>query len=145
MIAVAPMGRVCAALVAIVCLAMVLLLPARARAADELAAIRTAVFDYFEGINTADRARLERAFDPSAALKSVDPSGAIAVEPIADAIARWSRGEAARRRGVILSIDIADGEIARVVFDFDGAYTDFLTLANVGGRWKIIDKVFIRH
>jgi protease I len=114
-------------------------------AADEFPAIRAAVFDYFEGINTVSRDRLERAFDPGAELKSVGESGALVVEPIADAIERWMRGEPDKRVGDILSIDIAAGEIARVVFDYDGRYVDFLTLARINGQWKIIDKVFIRR
>lgn len=113
-------------------------------AADELQAIRDTVFDYFDGINQVDRERLERAFDPGAALKSVDASGALVVEPIADAMARWMRGPATERRGDILSIDVADGQVARVVFDFDGDYVDFLTLVKLDGHWRIIDKVFIR-
>ena len=115
-----------------------------ASAADELAAIRDTVFDYFEGINQVDRDRLQRAFDPSAELKSVDASGALVVEPIADAMARWMRGQATERRGDILSIDMAGGRVARVIFDFDGDYVDFLTLVKLDGHWRIIDKVFIR-
>ncbi|TCO76081.1 nuclear transport factor 2 family protein [Chromatocurvus halotolerans] len=115
-----------------------------ASAADELAAIRDTVFDYFEGINQVDRDRLERAFDPSATLKSVDASGALVVEPIADAMARWMQGQATERRGDILSIDMAGGQVARVVFNFDGDYVDFLTLVKLDGHWRIINKVFIR-
>lgn len=112
-------------------------------AADELQAIRDTVFDYFDGINQVDRERLERAFDPGAALKSVDASGALVVEPIADAMARWMRGQVTERSGEILSIDVAGGQVARVVFDFDGDYVDFLTLVKLDGHWRIIDKVFI--
>lgn len=112
--------------------------------ADDPTAIRGAVFDYLDGINQVDRLRLERAFDPRAELKGVDDSGALVVEPIAGAIERWMRSEVGARRGEILSMDIQAGQIARVVFDFDGAYVDFLTLAKLNGQWKIIDKVFVR-
>ncbi|MFK7829322.1 MAG: nuclear transport factor 2 family protein [Congregibacter sp.] len=116
--------------------------------ADDHAAIRTAVFDYFEGINEVSRVRLERAFDSDAELKSVNASGALAAEPIADAIARWMHGDASTRRGEVLSVDLfgdaVGGQFARVVFDFDGAYIDLLTLAKLQGQWKIIDKVFVR-
>lgn len=115
-----------------------------AAANDDFSAIRATVFDYFEGINEVSLVRLERAFDESAALKSVDKDGGLAVEPIADAMDRWMQGEPAQRSGKILSIELADGPIARVVFDYDGAYVDFLTLAKLKGQWKIIDKVFIR-
>lgn len=110
---------------------------------DDIAAIRSAVFDYFEGINEVDPTRLQRAFADSAALKSVNESGELVVEPIAAAIARWLQAEPRERRGKIMSIDIAGEQIARVVFDYDGVYVDFLTLAKLSGQWQIIDKVFI--
>jgi hypothetical protein len=110
---------------------------------EDFAGIRAAVFDYFDGINEVSRERLERAFDPSAELKNVGADGTIVAQPIAAVIERWMAREPAGREGEILSIDITDGEIARVVFDYDGAYIDFLTLAKVQGGWKIIDKVFV--
>jgi len=116
--------------------------PVRA-AEQDFAGIRAAVFDYFEGINEVSRERLERAFDPSAELKNVGEDGAIVRQPIAQVIERWMAKEPVRREGEILSIDVTDGEIARVVFDYNGAYIDFLTLAKVRGHWKIIDKVFV--
>lgn len=115
-------------------------------AAEDTAAISATVFDYFDGINEVSRERLERAFDPAAALKSVGPSGALLVEPIGEAIDRWMRGKASSRTGTILAIDIdPDGQVARVVFDYDGAYTDYLSLAKLGGQWKIIDKVYVQQ
>jgi hypothetical protein len=64
-------------------------------------------------------------------------------QPIDEVIERWVSKEPAAREGEILSIDVTDGEIARVVFDYNGDYIDFLTLAKVRGQWKIIDKVFV--
>jgi hypothetical protein len=117
---------------------------ASGRSADgDFAAIRAAVFDYFDGINEVSRERLERAFDPGAELKSVGEDGAIVAQPIDEVIERWVSKEPAAREGEILSIDVTDGEIARVVFDYNGDYIDFLTLAKVRGQWKIIDKVFV--
>ena len=111
---------------------------------DDLAAIRASVFDYFDGINTVDRERLERAFHPAAALKSVGDDGELEVLPIAEVIERWMQGSASQRVGKILSIEIAGDEIARVVFDYNGDYIDFLSLAKLQGQWRIIDKVFVR-
>jgi protease I len=109
----------------------------------DFAAIRAAVFDYFDGINEVDRERLERAFDPSAELKNIGDEGVVVAQPIDEVIERWMAKEPAERDGEILSIDVTDGEIARVVFDYNGDYIDFLTLAKVKGQWKIIDKVFV--
>lgn len=125
-------------------LGMVLLsLPAVA-VDEDFAAIHAAVFDYFEGVNSSSSERLLRAFDDSASLKSVDRSGSLIVEPIAHAISRWIKASPKPRRGKILSIDLAVGPIAKVVFDFDGRYVDYLTLAKLRGQWKIIDKVFVQ-
>lgn len=114
-----------------------------ASTADDFSAIRIAVFDYFEGINEVSRERLQRAFTETAALKSIGDSGELLVEPIAEAIARWMKNTPKKRSGRILSVDVLAESIARVTFDFDGAYLDLLTLAKLNGEWKIIDKVFV--
>jgi hypothetical protein len=126
-------------------LAWYLAMPGIAAAPDDFAGIHATVFDYLEGINQLDRDRLERAFDGNAALKSVNDEGALVIEPIASAIERWLRGAAGERSGKILSIEVADNQIARVVFDFDGAFLDYLTLAKLDEQWRIIDKVFLRR
>ena len=110
---------------------------------NDMASIHAAVFDYFDGINTKNRERIEWAFDPSAQLKSPAGNGKVKVEPIADAVARWMSDTPQSRVGEILAVEITDGQVARVVFDFDEAYIDFLTLLKLDGQWKIVDKVFI--
>jgi hypothetical protein len=123
---------------------LIILGTAPVQAADpEVAAVQATVYDYFDGINTKDRARLESAFDTSAQLKSPDGDGAVKVEPIADAIARWMGGEAQSRKGKILALEITDNQVAQVVFDYDGIFVDFLTLFKLDGQWKIVDKSFI--
>jgi hypothetical protein len=123
---------------------LIILGTATVQAADpEVAAVQATVYNYFEGINTKDRARLESAFDTSAQLKSPDGAGAVKVEPIADAIARWMDGKAQSRKGKILAFEITDNQVAQVVFDYDGIFVDFLTLFKLDGQWKIVDKSFI--
>lgn len=112
--------------------------------ADDFSAIRATVFDYFDGINEVSEERLLRAFTDTAALKSIDESGELLVEPIADAIERWMKNAPKERSGRILSIDVSGESIARVTFDFNGTYLDFLTLAKLHSQWKIIDKVFVQ-
>ncbi|MFK8043806.1 nuclear transport factor 2 family protein [Congregibacter sp.] len=136
------MQRPKAALLSVLCAAMVIL--GQSVKADDMSAVRLTVFDYFEGINEVSLSRLQRAFSETAELKSVSESGELVAEPIEAAINRWMKGEAQEREGRILAVDLSGDPIARVVFDFDGAYVDFLTLAKLRGEWKIIDKVFIR-
>jgi hypothetical protein len=117
--------------------------PSAAAAGNDLYAIRAAVFDYFEGINEASLERLQRAFHPGAFLKSPAADGSLKIEPIAHAIERWVSAEPHPREGYIRSLEIVEGRLARVVFDFNGRYIDFLTLVKLQGRWKIIDKAFV--
>lgn len=107
-------------------------------------AIRAAVMDYFEGQGEHSRERLERAFDPAAAMTYLR-DGAVTATPIPDIIDRWSEGEpdGAARDSEILEMDIVDGRMASVLFDSDGRFYDQLTLLKVGGEWKIVAKVFI--
>ena len=109
----------------------------------EADAIQTVVFDYFDGINTKNRKRIERAFSKTAQLKSPAEDGTVKFEPIADAIERWMEGKAKERIGKVLSIKVTEGQVAEVKFDFDGEFIDFLTLMKLNGQWKIVDKVFI--
>ncbi|WOJ97033.1 nuclear transport factor 2 family protein [Congregibacter brevis] len=125
-------------------LSAVLLILSQSVRADDMSAVRSTVFDYFEGINEVSFSRLQRAFSETAELKSVSESGELVAEPIEAAINRWMKGKPQEREGRILSVDLSGDPIARVVFDFDGAYVDFLTLAKLRGEWKIIDKVYIR-
>jgi len=120
---------------------LIILGTATVQAADpEVAAVQATVYNYFEGINTKDRARLESAFDTSAQLKSPDGAGAVKVEPIADAIARWMDGKAQSRKGKILAFEITDNQVAQVVFDYDGIFVDFLTLFKLDGQWPVEDR-----
>lgn len=134
----------CGLMVALVlCLSLPVSAAEKESAADDFTAIRAAVFDYLEGINEVNRDRLERAFHPGAELKHVNEEGELVAQPIAAVIERWLAKAPAARTGEITSIDINGGSIARVVFDYNGEYVDFLTLAKTQGRWKIVDKVFI--
>ncbi|MGR5174991.1 nuclear transport factor 2 family protein [Vibrio parahaemolyticus] len=111
--------------------------------AGEVSAVVETVYNYFEGINTKQESLIEHAFDKSAQLKYVSNSNdEVKVELIADAIKRWMGNDAQQRTGKVLSVNVA-GDIAHVVFDFDNAFIDYLTLANMNGQWQIIDKVYV--
>ena len=117
---------------------------------DDYSAIEATVFNYFDGYKAGDRARLNRAFDLKTgrmmtAQKQEDGSDAMTVWPITDVIDGWvKKGPRTDDMvGKILSVDIAGSQIATVTFDFNGAYTDILTLAKIGDDWKIVNKLFI--
>ena len=112
-------------------------------------AIESAVFQYFDGYKTRDRLKLERAFaSPDAQMMSVDKAtGKLISRPIAKVIDGWVNHPRNRPElmGKILSVDISDGKLATVKFDFNGQYLDILTLAKTGDGWKIVNKLFFRR
>ncbi|GGY36613.1 nuclear transport factor 2 family protein [Parvularcula lutaonensis] len=115
-------------------------------------AIEAAVMDYFEGQGERSAERLNRAFHAETAqmvgvLSAEDGGTEIRSWAMRETIPRWSEGEpsTAERKGEILSMNIADGRLATVMFDSDGRFFDALTLAKIDGEWKIVQKVFIRQ
>ena len=112
-------------------------------------AIKTTIFDYFEGLKNADRARLEKAFAVDAGhmkgyLKGKDGKYELSVRPMNEVIDDWaSRDPNPDMQGRIVAINIYDDIAAQVIFDFDGIFTDAFQLAKVDGEWRIINKFYI--
>ena len=122
-----------------------------AKAADpDKAAVKAAVFDYFEGQGEASLERLERAFHPDASMFGVLPNDdgeqALRVWPnMSDVVKNWAANDnpPGERDGEILSMDIVDGRIAVVQFRSTDRFYDSLTLVKIDGEWKIAAKVFV--
>lgn len=117
-------------------------------------AIEKAVFDYFHGQGTASAERLNRAFDADNAsmvgvMKGDD--GVVGVrswKDMSEVLANWAANEnppGTDRDGEIVAMEIVDDRLAVVLFRFTDEYYDALTLANVNGDWKIIQKAFIQQ
>ena len=112
-------------------------------------AIKTTIFDYFDGIRLADRARLERAFAVDAGhmkgyLKNKDGKFDLSVRPMDEVINDWAAREPKpEMKGEILAINIYSDVAAQVLFDFNGVYTDAFQLAKVAGQWRIVNKFYI--
>lgn len=119
--------------------------------ADDRAAIEATLADYMEGFFEADSERLNRAFDKDGRLvtmqKSDDGSDTLKAWDMAPMLKAWSKRDPMpmKPKSQILSIDIKNGAMASVVFDSNGRFYDFLTLAKLNGQWKIIHKAFIRQ
>lgn len=120
-------------------------LEARSAAAADEAAIRRTIQFYFGG-----GATVRQAFDPVAQMTYVTDSG-LAVVPIEQYIAR---SEAAAKAGRpspwsdqrIASIDITgDAAVAKLQLQgANGVVTDYMTLLEIDGEWKIVNKSFTR-
>jgi len=114
------------------------------------AQIREVVDLYFKGVVEADRTALERAWDKNAHMKHVkvtrDGIEAVHVVPIDVAFEWWTRVKANTSMGKVLSLDIVDGKMAMVKFEFHYnqlKYIDYLSLYKVNGEWKIVNKTFV--
>ena len=118
------------------------------------AAIEAAVFDYFHGQGEASAKRLNRAFAAEQATMvgvSRDDDGnesVVARKDMTEVIANWSANEnppGGDRDGEILALEMVDERLAVVLFRSTDRFFDALTLANVNGEWKIIQKAFVRQ
>lgn len=117
--------------------------------ADE-AAIRVAVDKYYRGVVTADRDLIESAWAVARGhMKHVKSHGAeerISVVPISTAVDWWTRVKATTSSSKILALDIVEGKMASVKFEFvyDRLfYMEYLTLLKVSGNWKIVSKAYV--
>lgn len=112
-------------------------------------AIKTTIFNYFDGIRHADRARLEKAFAVDAGhmkgyLQNAEGEWELSVRPMNEVIDDWSsRKPSPDMRGEIEAINIYSDVAATVLFDFNGVYTDAFHLAKIDGEWRIVNKFYI--
>jgi hypothetical protein len=112
-------------------------------------AIKATIFDYFDGIRLADRARLERAFAVDAGhmkgyLKDKEGSYQLSARPMREVIDEWAAREPKpEMKGEILAVDIYNDVAASVLFDFNGLYTDAFQLARIDGKWRIVNKFYV--
>ena len=112
-------------------------------------AIKTTIYNYFDGLRLADRERLEKAFAVNAGhmkgyLKGQDGSYDLSVRPMSEVIDEWAaRDPKPDMKGEILAINIYSDIAATVLFDFNGIYTDSFQLAKMNGEWRIVNKFYI--
>ena len=112
-------------------------------------AIKTTIFNYFEGLKSADRGRLEQAFAVDAGhmkgyLKGKDGQYSLSSRPMNEVIDDWSQREPnADMQGRILDLNVYNDVAATVLFDFNGIFIDAFQLAKIGGEWRIINKFYI--
>jgi hypothetical protein len=140
------MKHLCA-LIAFLCLPSVAL--AQRGGADD-AAVRKAITDhYFKAQETGTGDHLKGTFVDEGRMMWVQ-DGQLRVRTSADYIAGFtgkpSPDEAKRKRSVIMTDVTGEVAIAKVELDFpDVKFTDYFTLARLGGQWKITHKTFHRQ
>jgi len=117
--------------------------------ASDYDAISTTLFNYFDGLKHADRARLEAAFAVDAGhmkgyTKDKDGKLQLSSRPMTEVIDTWSkRAPTPEMQGRITSIQIVGPCSAIAVFDFNGVYTDTFQLAKIDDAWRIVNKFYV--
>ena len=117
---------------------------------DDIKAIEAVLQTYFAGLYEGDAAKLGAAFHETADLRSVAADGSLAVLPRA----QWLEGVKTRasaksqgleRKDWVVTIDRSGPgtAFAKVHCQIPPRYfTDYLSLAKVGGAWKVVAKTF---
>ena len=112
--------------------------------ADDLAAIRATILDYFEGWFDGDAERMDRALHPGLAKHALgqDParSEALDVTTKDEMVEATRRGLGKRRdtadRAIRIDIAAVSGDIASVIVH-SAVYIEYVLLARTGDGWKI--------
>ncbi len=112
-------------------------------------AIKTTIFNYFDGLRMADRSRLEQAFAVDAGhmkgyLKGRDGNYTLSSRPMNEVIDGWAaRDPTPDWRGEILALNVYADVAATVLFNFNDVFIDAFQLAKVDGEWRIVNKFYI--
>ncbi len=112
-----------------------------AQSEDE--AIKTCLNNYLEGLTKGDTARLNKAFHPTAVLKTVTPEGAIRESTGKRFVASAPAG-GMKATPKILSYSYA-GVSATAALELvftDFKYIDLVSLLKFGNEWKIVCRVY---
>lgn len=120
--------------------------PGDAETRSDEEAIRATIERYFEGHRTGRGDAAASAFHPIARLAWIR-EGALTTRSLEEYLAGFSGRPADdedRRRRRVVNVDVAgDAAVARLELDYpDATITDFMTLLEVDGEWKIVHKSF---
>ena len=120
------------------------------RGSPDDAAVRKAIADhYFKAQETGTGDHLKGTFVDEGRMMWVQ-DGQLRIRTSADYIGGFTgkpaADEAQRKRRVIMTDVTGDVAIAKVELDFpDVKFTDYFTLARLGGQWKITHKTYHRQ
>ena len=110
------------------------------------AAITATVLDYYESWFEGDATRMGRALHPLLVKRSVHHTlGKVAEATYGDMVGATEQGEGTRhgpdRRSFAISINHVHGSIADVHVTGD-VYVDYLQMAEIDGRWQILNALW---
>lgn len=115
-------------------------------ASEDRKAIEKTIGYYFEGHATGSGDAMRKAFHPEAKLFWIG-DGELKTRTSEEFAAGFKGNVApdeAQRKRTIESIDIAGNvAIAKIVLDYPAVrFTDYMSLARIGGEWKIVNKTY---
>ena len=118
---------------------------------EDYEAIKETIFHYFEGYQTKDRARLERAFALDVAhimgyAKDAEGNLVLWSRPMRETIDKWVSDDATLPKleyGKILNIRILNDVAAVAEFDCAGKFLDTYQLIKLNGEWRISNKLYV--
>ncbi len=113
-------------------------------------AIKETIYHYFEGYQTKDRARLERAFALDVAhimgyAKNKDGRLDLWSLPMREMIDIWVSDDDSLPKlayGKILAIHIFSDVAATALFDCAGVFIDTFQMIKLDGEWRIANKFY---
>ena len=115
---------------------------------SDLQAIEQVVGYYFAGVENHDEQSMRRAFHPDFEMWFVDGEGALRQVTLEEWIERLRGAEPGSTKGQrhVVSIDVAGNAAAvRAVGDFPTfQFIDYISLLEIEGEWKIVNKIFYR-
>ncbi len=113
---------------------------------SEDASIKTTINNYLEGVVQGDTAKLNKAFHPTALLKTFNQnSGKIQDFPVRTFIAKTPSGGVQANPKIISYSYAGISAAATVELAFeDFKYIDQLSLLKINDQWKIVARVFSR-
>ena len=121
----------------------------KVQAQSEDEGIKACVNNYLDGVMQGDTARLNRAFHPTALLRSVNTNtGALQDLSVRKFVATTPAGGIQTRGGSTKLVSysyIGVSALATVELRFgDFKYVDLLSMLKFGDNWKIVSRVFSR-
>jgi hypothetical protein len=120
---------------------------------DDYDAIKETIYHYFEGYQTKDRGRLERAFAVDIAhikgyAKNKDGDLELWSLPMKEMIDIWVSDDDTLPKldyGKILSIQIYSDVAATALFNCSGTFFDTFQLVKLDGEWRIANKFYVDY
>ena len=117
---------------------------------DDYDAIKETIYHYFEGYQTKNRSRLERAFALDIAnimgyAKNKDGHLHLWSRPMRDEIEDWLSDDESLPKlayGKILAVHIHSDVAATALFDCAGVFIDTYQLVKLNSEWRIANKFY---